>query len=41
MYTEDFPHKIKYRLINPFRSDIGKITIIVADKINKIHRSVC
>ena len=40
-YTEDFPHKIKYRLINPFRSDIGKITMIVADKINKIHRSVC
>lgn len=32
-YTEDFPHKTK--------SGIGKTTMVVADKINKIHRSVC
>ena len=39
--TKDFPYKIKRRFINPFKSDIGKITKIITDKVNKIHRLVC
>ena len=32
---EDFPHKISYHLINPSKSDIGKISKPVLDKVNQ------
>ena len=31
---EDFPHKISCRLINLSKSDIGKLSKIILDKIN-------
>ena len=31
-----FPHKLSFRLINPSKSDIGKISKNLLDKINKI-----
>ena len=31
-----FPHKLSFSLINPSKSDIGKISKILLDKINKI-----
>ena len=33
-HKEDFPHKISCRLINPSKSDIGKRSKIIPDKIN-------
>ena len=33
---EDFPHKLSFRLTNPSKSDIGKISKNLLDKINKI-----
>ena len=33
--TKDFPYKIKRRFINPFKSDIGKITKIITEKLIK------
>ena len=33
-HKEDFPHKISCRLINPSKSDIGKLSKIILDKIN-------
>ena len=39
-HKEDFPHKISCRLINPSKSDIGKISKHVLDKINQNLRSV-
>ena len=33
-HKEDFPHKISCRMINPSKSDIGKISKIIPDKIN-------
>ena len=35
-HKEDFPHKLSFRLINPCKSDIGKISKNLLDKINKI-----
>ena len=35
-YKEGFPHKQSFRLINPSKSDIGKISKNLRDKINKI-----
>ena len=34
-HKEDFPHKISCRLINPSKSDIGKISKYVVDKVNQ------
>ena len=34
-HKEDFPHKISCRLINPSKSDIGKISKIILDRINQ------
>ena len=33
-HKEDFPYKISCRLINPSKSDIGKLSKIIFDKIN-------
>ena len=33
-HREDFPHKIPCRLISPSKSDIGKLSKIIFDKIN-------
>ena len=33
-HKDDFPHKISCKLINPSMSDIGKISIVIIDKIN-------
>ena len=33
-HREDFPHKIPCRLITPSKSDIGKLSKIIFDKIN-------
>ena len=33
-HKNDFPNKIKYRLINPTKSNIGKISKHIIDKIN-------
>ena len=33
-HKKDFPHKISCRLINPSKSDIGKISKHILDKIN-------
>ena len=33
-HKDDFPHKISCKLINPSKSDIGKISIVIIDKIN-------
>ena len=33
-HKEDFPHKISCRLINPSKSDIGRLSKIILDKIN-------
>ena len=33
-HKDDFPHKIQCRLINPSKSDIGKISKVIIDKIN-------
>ena len=33
-HKDDFPHKISFRLINPSKSDIGKISKLIIDKIN-------
>ena len=33
-HKDDFPHKISFRLINPLKSDIGKISKVIIDKIN-------
>ena len=35
-HKEDFPHKLSFRLMNPSKSDIGKISKNLLDKINKI-----
>ena len=35
-HKEGFPHKLSFRLINPSKSDIGKISKKLLDKINKI-----
>ena len=35
-YKEGFPHKLPFRLINPSKSDIGKISKKLLDKTNKI-----
>ena len=34
-HKEDFPHKISCRLINPSKSDTGKISKIILDRINQ------
>ena len=34
-HKEDFPHKTSCRLINPSKSDIGKISKYVVDKVNQ------
>ena len=40
-HKEDFPHKISCRLINPSKSDIGKLSKIILDKINSdLHSSL-
>ena len=39
-HKEDFPHRLSCRLINPSKSDIGKISKYVLDKINQKLRSV-
>ena len=39
-HKEDFPHKVSCRLINPSKSDIGKISKHILDKINQKIRSV-
>ena len=48
-HKDDFPHKISCKLINPSKSDIGKISVVIIDKINtkllevsklKFYRSV-
>ena len=39
-HKEDFPHKISCRLINPSKSDIGKISKHVLDKVNQKLLSV-
>ena len=39
-HKEDFPHRLSFRLINPSKSDIGKISKYVLDKINQKLRSV-
>ena len=35
-YKEGFPHKLPFRLINPSKSDIGKISKKLLDKTSKI-----
>ena len=35
-HKEGFPHKLPFRLINPSKSDIGKISKKLLDKTNKI-----
>ena len=40
-HKEDFPHKISCRLINPSKSDIGKLSKIILDKINSDVLSPC
>ena len=35
-HKEGFPHKLSFRLINPSKSDIGKISKKLLDKTNKI-----
>ena len=35
-HKEGFPHKLPFRLMNPSKSDIGKISKTLLDKINKI-----
>ena len=35
-HKEDFLHKLSFRLMNPSKSDIGKISKNLLDKINKI-----
>ena len=37
-HKEDFPHKISWRSINPSKSDIGKISKHILDKINQQMR---
>ena len=32
---EGFPHKLLFRLLNPSKSDIGKISKNILDEINK------
>ena len=39
-HKEDFPHRLSCRLINLSKSDIGKISEHVLDKINQKLRSV-
>ena len=39
-HKEDFPHKISCRLINPSKTDIGKISKHVLDKVNQKLLSV-
>ena len=39
-HKEDFSHRLSCRLINPSKSDIGKISKYVLDKINQKLRSV-
>ena len=39
-HKEDFPHRLSCRLINPSKSDIGKISKYVLDKIYQKLRSV-
>ena len=39
-HKEDFPHKISCRLINPSKTDIGKINKHVLDKVNQKLLSV-
>ena len=34
-HKEGFPHTLSFRLINPSKSDIGKISKSILDKINK------
>ena len=34
-HKEGFPHTLLFRLINPSKSDIGKISKSILDKINK------
>ena len=38
-HKEDFHHKISFRLINSSKSDIGKISNHILDKINQQMRS--
>ena len=33
-HKEDFPHKISCRLVNRSKSDIGKLSKIILDKVN-------
>ena len=35
-HKEDFPHKLSFRLINPCKSGVGKISKNLLDKINKV-----
>ena len=35
-HKEGFPHKLLFHVINPSKSDIGKISKTLLDKINKI-----
>ena len=39
-HKEDFPHKISCRLINPSKSEIGKISKIIIENINNKIRSI-
>ena len=34
-HKESFPHTLSFRLINPSKSDIGKISKLILDNINK------
>ena len=38
-HKEDFPNKISFRLINPSKFSIGKISKVVLDKITNIVQS--
>ena len=35
-HKEEFPEKPSFRLINPSKSEIGKISKIIVDKVNKV-----
>ena len=34
-HKEGFPHKLSFRLLNPSKSDIGKISKNILDRVNK------
>ena len=40
-HKDDFPNKLTFRLINPSKSDIGKISKKIVEKVNSNLRDIC